>query len=872
MKAHHKLESESISWVKKELYEVLNQTRSALEAYVEEDQDPSKLNEIKDMLHQVQGTMQIMDLHGAALLAKEMEELAQALIDDAVKSKEDVYEVLLRAILQLPDYLEHIQAGNKDIPIILLPLFNDMRSARGADLLSEKFLFFPQFDSTIVPRPEHQSTTQADNPVTLAKKTRHIFQLGLLGWFRGKDLPASLTKMHKVTALLYRSAQIESSRRLWWVATAIFEALSLKGLELSITLNSLLGQVDRQIKQLIDVSDEEKFAELIPDELVKNLLYYIACAEDKGDLVRTVKTTFALQELLPDESLLEELRERLSAPNEEVLSTVAGAIHEDLADVKDNLEIFARKDNKDSQELDTLIQKLHQIGDTLGMLGLSESREKVMEEAGLVNSIVMGEENASETAIMNMAGVMVNVESSIENFITSNRSGSAQDGAEETKGSIALGEQQQIPDAEYQKLRESVVSEALADIQFVKDTILNYIALPNEKEQISQVPDHLVKLSGALTVAGIGKVSSLVRGIGAYISSKILAGNEVPDNVELESLADAITGVEYYLESIGSGINSPESVLDASLKSVAQLGLTIDEQGQEDSAVGDGAKDTSGAIEAESKDGKTIDIIGGESQLDVAKEDSVVMENPAEKIVAGIDDTPLESCGAETLIADTQIYQVDDQLSQEQDFPALTGGVDTETVIYQVDDQLSQKQDFPALTGGVDAETVIYQVDDQLSQKQDIPVLTGEVDTEILEIFLEEAAEEVDNIKKLLPQWESDKDNQEALSTIRRSFHTIKGSGRLVGAQLIGEFAWAYEDLLNRVLDRKIQINVEFFEALRTAVKVLPQLIAQLKGERQPDLDPIALMEQVHALSLSGQSEEPSETHKKKTIDSASRR
>ena len=33
---------------------------------------------------------------------------------------------------------------------------------------------------------------------------------------------------------------------------------------------------------------------------------------------------------------------------------------------------------------------------------------------------------------------------------------------------------------------------------------------------------------------------------------------------------------------------------------------------------------------------------------------------------------------------------------------------------------------------------------------------------------------------------------------MRRSFHTLKGSGRMVGAQLIGEFAWSIENLLNR--------------------------------------------------------------------------
>ena len=39
---------------------------------------------------------------------------------------------------------------------------------------------------------------------------------------------------------------------------------------------------------------------------------------------------------------------------------------------------------------------------------------------------------------------------------------------------------------------------------------------------------------------------------------------------------------------------------------------------------------------------------------------------------------------------------------------------------------------------------------------------------------------------------------------MRRSFHTLKGSGRMVGAQLLGEFCWSVENLLNRIIDKTL--------------------------------------------------------------------
>ena len=89
-----------------------------------------------------------------------------------------------------------------------------------------------------------------------------------------------------------------------------------------------------------------------------------------------------------------------------------------------------------------------------------------------------------------------------------------------------------------------------------------------------------------------------------------------------------------------------------------------------------------------------------------------------------------------------------------------------------------------------------------------LPVIPGfdgssdEIDDEIREVFLEEFQEEIGNLEQLLPTWRKQPDNMEQLRPIRRVFHTLKGSGRLVGAKTLGEFSWKVENMLNRVLDR----------------------------------------------------------------------
>jgi chemosensory pili system protein ChpA (sensor histidine kinase/response regulator) len=43
----------------------------------------------------------------------------------------------MRAMVQLPSYLERVLAGGRDLALVLLPLLNDMRAVRGSALLSE---------------------------------------------------------------------------------------------------------------------------------------------------------------------------------------------------------------------------------------------------------------------------------------------------------------------------------------------------------------------------------------------------------------------------------------------------------------------------------------------------------------------------------------------------------------------------------------------------------------------------------------------------------------------------------------------------------------------------------------------------------------
>jgi chemosensory pili system protein ChpA (sensor histidine kinase/response regulator) len=126
----------ALDWVRGEIEDTLHQARQALEAYVDNPDDTAKIRFCLNYIHQVHGTLQMVEFYGAALMAEEMEKLCQAMLSNEAPHKQEALEVLMQSILQLPGYLEHLTAGRKDLPMTLLPALNDIRAARGETLLS----------------------------------------------------------------------------------------------------------------------------------------------------------------------------------------------------------------------------------------------------------------------------------------------------------------------------------------------------------------------------------------------------------------------------------------------------------------------------------------------------------------------------------------------------------------------------------------------------------------------------------------------------------------------------------------------------------------------------------------------------------------
>lgn len=746
MNPDNTVEYNSLSWIKAQLDDVLSDAQSDLNEYIENETGENLENCIEH-LQLVYGTLQMVEVYGAAMLAEEMQKTTAALLAGNIDRAEDAYDVLMRAMLQLPDYLESIQAGKKDTPIILMPLINDLRAARKEGLLTESVLFSPDIENVRLGSDDYDA--QAIEPGKLqgeVKRLRTHYQLGLLDFIRNNKEVVGLQRIKAVLKALEKSSSNVQVRQIWMVIAALVEGLIQKGINTNLSIKMLLGAVDRQLKLILD-EGEDVFADKYSKELVKNVLYYVGGSTVDTKPITAIKEAYHLSELIPQES--DSAGGLVGGLNADLFDTVSKGISEDLEQVKDVLELFMHSSEQDVKQLVPVVEQLGKIADTYGMLSMGATRQSIMEQRAILEKVISGEVEVSEDLVLGVASGLLNAESELENYIAS-RSGFVDMNRDSD-------EKQAVPAAEYRQVVRTVVSEGLKNFSEAKEIILSYVSGAGEKEQLENMLKIIEEVRGVAMMLPLGRVETQIIKLQNYIQIALINNNHKVDAKEQDTVADVVTSIEYYLEALSQGRPGIEQGLRA----------------------GDEAADI------------LVEVTNGFANSTVASE--------AEESESAGSDIEI----SESVVAEEEI---------EHEVPIAAPVIETKLVP----------------ESRVEAPDV-----------GQYAILADDADEEIVEIFIEEAVEVLGELHTYCPQWKANNNDEEALAIVRRSFHTLKGSGRLLGAELIGEFSWKFENMLNRIIDKKINISDNLFLALDEALAVLPQLIEQLKGNREP-IDNIA--------------------------------
>ena len=410
----------ALDWVKSEIEETLKQSRQSLEAFVENPEDMTRMRFCLTYIHQVHGTLQLVEFYGAALLAEEMEGLCRAIMDDKVTEQRVALEMLMQGILQLPGYLEHVQHDRRDLPLILLPLLNNIRTVCGAKPLSETTLFNPDLSEQ---NPALSNgiidKLNSEKMMGAIRKMRQMYQKALIGIVRNQDVPASLNVLTKILSKLDQVSGNSPKGKIWSIGLGLVEGISSKGIALNNDVKPLISQIDKELKGVID-NGAQAFNSPADMALLKNCLYYIAKCNVDSDKILALKDQYNLSAALPDAAELSIERERLAGPDNATVSTVIGVLIEDIGQIKDQLDLLVRGEQSDMTGLDDLHARLKQVSSTMGVLDLGATRQVIDDQLTKLAQVIASD-SANDTFLMDIAGALLYVEATLSGMVEDGR-------------------------------------------------------------------------------------------------------------------------------------------------------------------------------------------------------------------------------------------------------------------------------------------------------------------------------------------------------------------------------------------------------------------------------------------------------------------
>ena len=196
------------------------------------------------------------------------------------------------------------------------------------------------------------------------------------------------------------------------------------------------------------------------------------------------------------------------------------------------------------------------------MLGFGQPRRVILDQIDVVHSLSLGQREPNDAVLMDVAGALLYVEATLNGMV-----GPADDGR---------AEESHLPTTDVAQIHQLVIKEARNGLEQAKDAIIEFIASQWNHEHLARVPELLTQVRGGLAMIPLSRAATLLEACNRYIQEQLLARKAVPNWQSLDTLADAITSVEYYLERLSEDhATQGDLILDVAEESLEALGYPL---------------------------------------------------------------------------------------------------------------------------------------------------------------------------------------------------------------------------------------------------------------------------------------------------------
>lgn len=551
--------------VRQELATTLEQASRDLELYGADRKERHCLESCRVAAGQLAGVFKLLGFTGANLLAEDLSSTLVLLPAAESDRAERLLELCGRSLFVLNRYLEHIQQSERALPLLLIPYINDLRKLRGEPLLPESHFLAGAFKS--VPRPpevEPIAVSEAEF-YPLVARLRHMYQLGLLGILRDLQVPASLNLMRRALLRLQRLGNDKPLASLWWLGNLAVDALLSAEMELLDSRKFALSRIDRIIRQ-VQKGGPGAFDSPPAKSLLKELYFIYALAGRDSAMLRRLQGSFDTSPLDYDESLLKRERRALRGPNAHTVAALVRELRTEITAVKVVLEAAAQVD-RTLEDAPGLNLTLHQVAETLSLVGML-GPAALLREALAVSANWRNKQPIDEADLDQLAKALLFVESAVTAVEFSRVSREALEDTSEA------GQNQIIAHSELARAEQIVLQECEAGVALVKRALTSYAESNFDLSHIRNIGKTLETVRGGLWALGRRRAAALLQNCVGFVEGVLLESDKPAALKELlETFADAVISIEYYLNTAKVAERLDDSVLEVAEESLAALGF-----------------------------------------------------------------------------------------------------------------------------------------------------------------------------------------------------------------------------------------------------------------------------------------------------------
>jgi chemosensory pili system protein ChpA (sensor histidine kinase/response regulator) len=795
----------ALAWVHVELRRSLETAHKSLRRYLREAEaaagsdvdavDPSVLRSARSQLHQGVGALELVGLPAAARVLRASEAAVQRMVARPALVKPAAVETVERLSFALLDFLARQLAGKPVSPVMLFPQYRAAQQLAGADRIHPADLWPIEWQWLDLPPDPLAQPRLADDEARGAMETLVLALMrepGRVALERMSDFCAGLA------AGAHRAGQDGEGPgpgggrlpTLWQMAAAVFEAQAGGLLAGDLHTKRLASRLLAQLRLGVRGQNE------VSDRLAQDLLFFCSHARPPGagqpaPRLAAVRQAWRLDQRPTadyeaanlgrfDPAMVALARKRVAAAKDAWSAVAGGELHR-LAGLSDQFTLVG-----DS------LQRLLPAGEALAQaLATTVSRTEAAQAA------------PAPALAMEVATGMLYVDATLEDGELDHpelagrvkrlaqRIDDVRSGADPQPLEIWMEElYRRVSD---RQTMGSVVQELRASLSEVEKQIDQYFRNPAQRELLIPVPAQLSAMRGVLSVLGMDQASQAVLHMRDAVDE--LARTEVDPQRAIQAgtfdhLADNLGALSFLIDML--------SVQPALAKSLFRFDA---DSGSLSALMGQSERVSA---YAEQEPAPVPTATAKPTPVRVAstlREQVEALAAAAASPTIGGDDIAgrIEGLSQQALTADEP--ELARQLAASRAALLRAGDDDARRTVRA---ELAAALD----TRGLAAPEALPL---PAPMPAPAPAVTGDTgledDAEIREIFIEEAREVMAEARAALETLADEPESSDGMTTLRRTFHTLKGSARMVGLPEFGEAAWACEQLYNARLAQAPRVD-----------------------------------------------------------------